>query len=72
MLHRFSLLLCYRSSLDNLSRERRDAPAAPAFADKSQHQLTDGMTEVKSILKQMQATQYANNQVCILVVSGLI
>jgi len=53
-----------KAAMDTLSRERRDAPAAAApFADKNQqHQIADTMAEVKTIVKQMQATQYANGQ----------
>ena len=50
--------------MDVLSREKRDAPAAAPFVDKTQHQLSDNMAEVKTIVKQMQAAQYASQQVC--------
>ena len=49
--------------MDVLSREKRDAPAAAPFVDKTQHQLSDNMAEVKTIVKQMQAAQYASQQV---------
>ena len=49
--------------MDVLSREKRDAPAAAPFVDRTQHQLSDNMAEVKTIVKQMQAAQYASQQV---------
>lgn len=54
----------YRSVVESMSREKREAAGQPpAYADKSAHQLTDGLNEVKQIVKQMHTDAISKNKV---------